>query len=59
MSVKYQILRALRKLGFEGETLKHYYLYFSGIDPFTASVCLSAMLHAKESQERRKRRARV
>ena len=59
MNTKFQILRALRKLGFEGETLNHYYLYFSAIDPFTASVFLSAMLHAKETQVRRKRRARV
>lgn len=59
MKTKFRILFALRKLGFEGETLDHYYLYFSAIDPFTSSVLLSAMLHAKESRERRKRRARV
>jgi len=47
-----QILRALRKLGFEGETLKSHFIYFSAIDPLYASVFLSAMLQAKEKSQR-------
>ena len=49
----YKIYRALKRMGFEGETLVQNYLYFCSLPPSSADFLLFKMLQSKDRPKKR------